>query len=124
MKKKYAVDQIRPGTTFTADVYSDGTNLFVPADNPVLAKDLEGLKQWGVLFVYSDGDMVSATEKPAGTADDKTVKKGLATIQDRKLFTVYTDLISRLRALMDQIAAGESIEPRIVDKLAQDVLQL
>ena len=124
MKKKYAVDQIKPGTRFTADVYSDGTNLFVPGGTPVKAKDLDGLKQWGVPYVYSDGDMETAMERPAEAADDSLGKKGLATFQDRKLYAAYTDMIARLKAVMDRISTSEQVEPKLVDKLSQDILQL
>lgn len=124
MKKKYAVDQIKPGVRFTADVYSDGTNLFVPADTPVRAKDIEGLKQWGVPFVYSEGNMESAATQPAEAVDDSLGKKGLATFHDRKLYAAYTDMIARLKAVMDRISTSDQVEPKLLDKLSQDVLQV
>jgi HD-GYP domain-containing protein (c-di-GMP phosphodiesterase class II) len=120
MKKKYPVEKIEAGTTFTADVYVDAQNLLVPAGEPVRAKDLDGLKQWGILYVYSEGDQVDQQpNKPKAN-----VRKGLAAFSDHKLYAEYAGMVDRLKIILDKIAAAEKIEPKIVDKLAQEVLGL
>ncbi len=120
MKKKYPVEKIEAGTTFTADVYVDAQNLLVPAGEPVRAKDLEGLKQWGILYVYSEGDQVDQQQGKAKA--QANVKKGLAAFSDHKLYAEYASMVDRLKIILDKIAAVEKIEPKIVDKLAQEVL--
>ncbi len=122
MKKKYPVEKIEAGTTFTADVYVDAQNLLVPAGEPVRAKDLEGLKQWGILYVYSEGDQVDQQQGKAKA--QANVKKGLAAFSDHKLYAEYASMVDRLKIILDKIAAVEKIEPKIVDKLAQEVLGL
>lgn len=125
MKKKYALDQIAPGNSFTADVYSEGTNLFVPAGVAVRARDIEGLKQWGILYVYSEGDIQKAPVEAASRAGDSPlVSKGLMPSQDQKLFGLYTELIERFRKVMDKVTAADPVEPKVVDRLTMGVLQL
>ncbi len=122
MKKKYQVDKIAPGTVFTADVYVDSQNLLVPAGVPVRAKDLEGLKQWMVEYVYSEGEeQEKQAEKPS---DAMAGKKGLAAFADRKLYAEYADMVDRLKAVLDTSGASERVEPKAVDRLAQEVLGL
>ncbi|HPG87670.1 MAG TPA: hypothetical protein PLQ29_13305, partial [Spirochaetales bacterium] len=115
MKKKYSLDRVLPGSRFTADAFSDGNNLFVPAGVKVRAKDLEGLKRWGITAVFSEGQLESPDEKPvgqdsssgAGTGHDDgraPASKGLAaSFSDHALYASYTDMIDRLKALMDKI---------------------
>ena len=136
MKKKYSLDRILPGSRFTADAFSDGNNLFVPAGVKVRAKDIEGLKRWGITAVFSEGQLESPAERPDGqeaTADGGTdrdegrasASKGLAaSFSDHALYAAYTDMIDRLKALMDKIAATERVEPKNIDSLSQDLVQL
>jgi HD-GYP domain-containing protein (c-di-GMP phosphodiesterase class II) len=128
MKKKYSIDKIEPGSRFTADAFSDGDNMFVPAGVPIRAKDLEGLKRWGITAVYSEGTLEEAGKSSAGTPtqDDAghAQKSGLAAFSDHKLYGAYTDMIDRLKSLMDKIAAEERVEPKVIDKLSGDLVQL
>lgn len=130
MKKKYSLDRIEPGSRFTADAFSEGDSLFASAGVPVRAKDIENLKKWGVTAVFSEGTLESPSEAKAGKADatdeagGKPQKAGLAAFSDHKLYSAYTDMIDRLKGLMDRIAAEERVEPKVVDKLSQDLVQL
>lgn len=130
MKKKYSLDRIEPGSRFTADAYSEGDILFALAGVPVKAKDLDGLKKWGITAVFSEGSLESAAEAatakaaPGDEAAGKAQKAGLAAFSDHKLYSAYTDMIDRLKGLMDKIAAEERVEPKVVDKLSQDLVQL
>lgn len=132
MKKKYALDRILPGSRFTADAFSEGNNLFAPAGVPIRAKDVEGLTKWGITTVFSEGqleDPVSATQPEAlsGTtmgSSDVPNKAGLAAFTDHKLYAAYTDMIDRLKRVMDAIAANERVEVKMVDALSQDLVQL
>ncbi|TFG83875.1 MAG: HD-GYP domain-containing protein [Spirochaetales bacterium] len=121
MKKKYPVDKIKSGTTFTADAYMDADNLLVPAGVPVRAKDLDSLKQWGITYVYSEGSQV---EPEAHKKEATHAKRGLAAFVDHKLYSEYADMVDRLKAIMDKISLAEKIEAKTVDRLAQDVLAM
>ena len=127
MKKKYLLDEIQPGSQFTADAYVDEQNLFVPAGTAVRARDLDGLKRWDVECVFCDGELKApGSVAPAGngkTADGKPTGT-LGAFVDYKLYAEYTGMVDRLKAFMDKLADGEKVEPKILDQLAQDVLKL
>lgn len=122
MKKKYPVDKIVPGTMFTADVFVDSQNLLVPAGVPVRAKDIQGLKDWNVEYVYTEGEPA----KPEGPKEkaQAPAKKGLASFSDHKLYAQYADMVDRLKAILDKVAVAEKVEPKAVDRLGQDLLNL
>jgi len=158
MKKKYSLDRVLPGSTFSADAFSEGDILFASAGVPVRKKDIEGLKRWGVSAVFSEGQLLEPSSASAGGAsgakaaaaaakaepkasragdqsadsavpgglDGKSAdsSRGAPAFADQALFIAYSDMVSRLRALMDSIAASEKVEPKTVDKLSQDLLQL
>ena len=54
MKKKISLDQIKPGSLFTADALLDADSLFVPANVPVRQRDIDALKRWGVTAVFTE----------------------------------------------------------------------
>lgn len=146
MKKKYSIDRISPGSSFSEDAYSEGDILFASAGIPVKAKDIEGLKRWGISSVYSEGTLIEAEQPDSSKAEAdvsarKTAfkhtinfedKEGLAPslakasgfFSDSALFTAYSDLVGRLKSIMNSIAANAKVETKTVDKLAQDLLQL
>ncbi len=152
MKKKYSLDRIQPGSTFSADAFSEGDILFASAGVPVRKKDIEGLRRWGITAVFSEGqlaDPVDAQGAPSAAAAKAASPKAAtpsggatgplaaaggdasgqaaakpAAFADPALYAAYTDMVGRLKALMDSIAAGERVEPKTVDKLSQDLVQL
>jgi len=129
MKKKYSLDRIVPGSRFSADAYSDGDIVFASAGVPIRAKDIEGLKRWGITAVFSEGQLEDPSDdKNPGTSSNATAeiiaKSAAAAFADKALFTVYSDMVERLKRLMDKLAVNESIEPKNVDRLSQDLVQL
>ncbi len=126
MKKKYSLDRIAPGSVFTADAYSDGENLFAMAGVPVKAKDIEGLKRWGISSVFSEGQLEepSSTSTAKSSAAESRQQGGLAAFSDHALYASYTDMIDRLKNLLGKIAANEKVEPKTIDKLSQDLVQM
>lgn len=129
MKKKYSLDRIVPGSRFSADAYSDGDIVFASAGVPIRAKDIEGLKRWGITAVFSEGQLEDPSDdKNPGTSGNATAeiiaKSAAAAFADKALFTVYSDMVERLKRLMDKLAVNESIEPKNVDRLSQDLVQL
>ncbi|GAB1457784.1 hypothetical protein MASR2M48_30920 [Spirochaetota bacterium] len=49
---------------------------------------------------------------------------GMSAFSDKALFVAYTGMIDRLKTLMDSIAASERVEPKNIDKLSQDLVQM
>ncbi len=129
MKKKYSLDRVLPGSRFTADAYSDGDIVFASAGVPIRAKDIEGLKRWGITAVFSEGQLEEPSDEkkasPSSLATAEIVAKSAsAAFADKALFSTYSDMVERLKRLMDKLAANESIEPKNVDRLSQDLVQL
>jgi HD-GYP domain-containing protein (c-di-GMP phosphodiesterase class II) len=129
MKKKYSLDRILPGSRFTADAYSDGDIVFASAGVPIRAKDIEGLKRWGITAVFSEGQLEDPSDEKKATPSELATaeivaKSASAAFADKALFSSYSDMVERLKRLMDKLAANESIEPKNVDRLSQDLVQL
>ncbi|MFQ3546980.1 MAG: HD-GYP domain-containing protein [Termitinemataceae bacterium] len=140
--KKIPVSALRPGQIFTEPVYIEGNNLFVPAGMPIKKKELERLKSWGIETVSTDGVMVSDTFQPSTVAQGTKGGQGasatslefpadltmgnlsIAAVMDNApSYKTYTDLISKLAALLENIAGGLSVESRSIDGLASRLLQ-
>ncbi|GHV89268.1 metal-dependent phosphohydrolase [Spirochaetia bacterium] len=79
--KQLQIKNLCPGMTFTEDVYLDDTNLLVPADIAVRAKDITQLLSWGVETAITDGRMILPTETETAMASGgllATIKRQLA----------------------------------------------
>ncbi len=124
MKKKYSLDRILPGSRFTADAFSDGDNLFASAGALIRAKDIEGLTRWGITAVFSEGQLEGPETKKEESPQAAGAGSGVTGFSDHALYASYTDMIDRLKSLMDKIAQAERIEPKTVDRLSQDLVQL
>jgi len=123
MKKRIALDQIKPGSRFSEDVFIDDKNLLVPATIPVKQKDIDSLKRWGVAFVLTEGAIVdesAASAEPAETAKPKPT----GFTGSRELYLRYTELVDRLSQIYEKIRKSETIESKSVDQISQGVLAL
>ncbi len=125
MKKRIALDQIKPGSRFSEDVYIDDKNLLVPAAVGVKQKDIDALKRWGVAFVITEGNLLDEVVSPAGASGAEAVKpKPQGFAGSRELYLRYTELVDRLAQIYDKIRKSEPIESKAVDQIAQGVLAL
>jgi HD-GYP domain-containing protein (c-di-GMP phosphodiesterase class II) len=126
MKKRIALDQIKPGSRFSEDVYVDETNLLVPADIAVKQRDIDNLKRWGVTFVLTEGNLVDESAKASDEAEaqGKSQHKPLGFSGSRELYLRYTELVDRLFQVFDKLRKNEPIESKAVDQIAQGVLAL
>jgi HD-GYP domain-containing protein (c-di-GMP phosphodiesterase class II) len=128
MKKRIALDQIKPGSRFSEDVFVDETNLLVPANIAVKQRDIDSLKRWGVAFVLTEGGLVD--ESAPSEAPGEAVPAGKATRKpqgfsgSRELYLRYTELVDRLSQIFDKLRKSEPIESKAVDQIAQGVLAL
>lgn len=137
--KKIAVDALRAGQSFTEAVYIEGNNVLVPAGIAIRKKDIERLKSWGVESVSTNGEAVVETAAaatsmgpsnagakasvPAGAKASGSRILTLPAVQENKsVYRAYMDLIDRLDAVFNQIAAGLSVETRSIDAIAGRLL--
>lgn len=121
MKKRIALEQIKPGARFSEDVYIDDNTLLIPANVPVKQKDLEALKRWGVSYAMTDGDELGSESGPhAAAGDAKPMPLGFT--GTRELYLRYTDLVERLAAIFEKIRKNEAVDTKAVDSIAQGVL--
>lgn len=123
MKKRIALDQIKPGSRYTEDVLIDDKNLFVPANVAVKQKDVDVLKRWGVAYVITAGSLIEDEPAAAPTAaEPEAATRGFA--GSRALYLRYTELVDRLNQILDSIRKNESVESKSVDVIAQGVIAL
>jgi HD-GYP domain-containing protein (c-di-GMP phosphodiesterase class II) len=124
MKKRIALDQIKPGSRFSEDVFIDEKNLLVPANIAVKQKDLDVLKRWGVAFVITEGSLLDEAPS-AASADAQAAKpKPQGFSGSRELYVRYTELVDRLAQVFDKIKKAEAVETKAVDQIAQGLLAL
>jgi HD-GYP domain-containing protein (c-di-GMP phosphodiesterase class II) len=132
MKKRIALEQIKPGSRYSEDVFIDDKNLLVPANIAVKQKDLDALKRWGIGFVVTEGNQVDeassegqASDGAQGGASGGALKaKPQSFAGSRELYLRYTELVDRLSQIFDKIRKNEAIESKAVDQIAQGVLAL
>jgi HD-GYP domain-containing protein (c-di-GMP phosphodiesterase class II) len=123
MKKRITLDQIKPGSRFSGDVFIDEKNLLVPANTAVKQRDLDNLKRWGVVFVLTEGQLIEETAAPDGS-DAASKPKPQSFAGSRELYLRYTDLVDRLSQTFEKIRKGEPAESKTVDLVAQGILAL
>ncbi len=126
MKKRIVLDQIRPGSRFSDDVFIDEKNLLVPANVAVKQRDLDTLKRWGVNFVLTEGGLVE--EAGPGRADAEAKPEPapvpLGFVGSRELYRQYSDLVDKLGQVFEKIRNSEAVETKAVDLIAQGSLAL
>ncbi|GHV81985.1 metal-dependent phosphohydrolase [Spirochaetia bacterium] len=138
--KQLQIKNLSPGMTFTEDVYLDDTNLLVPADIAVRAKDITQLLSWGVETAVTEGRMIppTAAEAARASAGWQTAygmqaaaekKKNISIIslknveESQDFYPSYVDLIGRLDWVLGQIAIYRPVENRLIDAITGSVLQ-
>lgn len=124
MKKRIALEQIKPGTRFSEDVYIDDDTLFVPAKVPVKERDIEALKRWGVAFALTEGGILDGDEAAAVEPKPEEKPMPLGFSGSRELYLRYTDLVDRLTIVFDAVRKGEAVDTKAVDAVSQGVLAL
>jgi HD-GYP domain-containing protein (c-di-GMP phosphodiesterase class II) len=118
MKHKLGLSQVKAGDAFTDDVYIDDRNLLVPAGVQVKQKDLDMLQKWGVEWVYTDGEKSEAPRKESSGASTKSFAG------DAALYASYSSLLDRMNDCFSRIKRQEKLEPKVVDQVSQDVVEL
>ncbi|HET7839082.1 MAG TPA: HD-GYP domain-containing protein, partial [Rectinemataceae bacterium] len=124
MKKRIVLDQIRPGSRFSDDVFIDEKNLLVPANVAVKQRDLDTLKRWGVNFVITEGGLIEEAAAKQGLAQGEAAKLPQGFVGSRELYGLYTGLVEGLGQVFARIRGNEAVETKAVDQLSQGVLGL
>jgi HD-GYP domain-containing protein (c-di-GMP phosphodiesterase class II) len=125
MKKRIVLDQIKPGSRFSADVFIDDKNLLVPANIAVKQRDIDVLKRWGIAFVITEGSLLNEVPAAAGPEQaEGTKSKPQGFPGSRELYLRYTECVDRLSQIYEKIAKGEAVESKAVDQISQAVLAL
>ena len=118
MKKRIALDQIKPGSRFSEDVFIDDKNLLVPAKIAVKQKDIDALKRWGVAFVVTEGGLVDDDGLGRRRPPRPPKPKPMGFTGSRELYLRYTELVDRLSQIYDKIRKSEPIESKAVDQIS------
>ena len=147
--KKILIKELKEGMVFSAPVYVEGSNLFVPAGVEVRKKDITRLNSWGVEFVETDGNLVAAppekaekektveAQKASGAESSKkeapkapsssaqaTSVISLPEVHENKgAYRSYLELIEHVDEVCGNIGAGVSVEARSIDNISGRLLQ-
>jgi len=143
-------NDLRPGQIFSEPVYTEGTNLLVPANFPLRQKDIDLLVSWGIDVVKTEGNLVvdedyeeelvleeilpekfapaaAASEAPVQTAAPAKKGPAIFSITDVKQNTgpyrEYKNLIEKLNSFFTGLKADTDVEMRMVDNIGVQLLQ-
>ena len=138
--KKVLVKDLKEGQVFSAPVYIEENNLFVPAGTPVKKRDIARLNFLAIESVETDGELVNSAvigtednsdEKPAAEVEkvkphgkEKHSIVSLVEVQENKAaYRSYMDLVERLDAVCSTIEAGLVVEIRTIDDISGRLMQ-
>ena len=107
-----AVDDLKPGQTFSHPVYIEDDTIFIPAGVPIREKDLERLRSWKVDQVETEG-VIQDVGEFSGSPQSMW---GLPA--DDELFRFYTGIIDTVDELLTRIRNLD----RVTEKEIEDVV--
>jgi len=115
---------------FTESVFTDGSNMLVPANVPLRQKDIDLLVSWGIDVVKTDGNVIEEekekeAEKESASAEKKEVSKfSISDVQQNSPpYRAYKNLIEKTNAVYIGLKSGVDVEIRVVDKISVLLLQ-
>jgi len=124
---------LRPGQVFTAAVYSEGDNLFVPANVPVRQKDINLLFTYGIDVVTTEGTLIDDSEevelppivkKPVQPIIRQPVNFSIKDVkQNSGPYRAYKSLIEKLSSVFSSLKLGADIEIRVIDNFGAQLLK-
>lgn len=128
MKRRFALEDIEVGDSFSKDAIVEGENIFVPAGVAIRARDLEGLRRWDITHVYSSGDLVKKADSAKGAKKKNALADGTpltgASFYDESLFSTYASILQQTNQYFDILRSGKLPDPGLMEKLVQEVLRL
>jgi HD-GYP domain-containing protein (c-di-GMP phosphodiesterase class II) len=136
MKTINTVD-LRPGQVFTASVYSEGSNVLVPANVPVRQKDIDLLFTWGIDTVTTEGNLVGDSddseeaellpllpvEEPVQPVIRGPIKFSINDVKKNSgPYRAYKTLIEKLNSAFSGIKSGADVDMRVIDNIGTELL--
>jgi len=139
-------DTLRTGQIFSEPVYSEGSNLLVPAMVPLLQRDIDFLYTWGIESVSTEGylltdeEIAAAEAEAAAAAEAEAAIAAMAeepleeedltdvqiSISDVKKnsgpYRAYKSLIEKLDSVFVGIKSGVDMEMRVIDGISTQLL--
>jgi HD-GYP domain-containing protein (c-di-GMP phosphodiesterase class II) len=123
-------DTLRVGQIFSEPVYSEGSNLLVPALIPLLQRDIDFLYTWGIEAVSTDGyilteeEIAAAAIQAAIPVDLGDVEISISDVQKNSSpYRAYKSLIEKLDGVFVGIKNGVDMEMRVVDNISSQLLK-
>jgi HD-GYP domain-containing protein (c-di-GMP phosphodiesterase class II) len=135
---------LKPGMVFSEPVFTEGTNILVPAMVPLRQKDIDLLNHWGIDNVTTDGTVISQEKKdedastlqPASVSAPAQANKPISmpklgdikfsisdVQQNTGPYRVYKNLIEKLDAVFKSLSSGSDIEMHSIDNICAQLLQ-
>jgi HD-GYP domain-containing protein (c-di-GMP phosphodiesterase class II) len=105
---------------FTAPVYIEDENLFVPANIPIKQKDIDRLVKWRIEELYTDGSVIKGSDRGQNEVD-KLINV-LDAQADQKLLDKYYTAVETLEAVFESVAKNEPVDSEEVDAIVDDLL--
>ena len=116
--KAVKTEELKPGIKFTAPVYVDGENLFIPEDILVREKDILRLKKWKVKAVFTDGEIIDPT-------DGSSLFRSMAdTPEQREVSGTYNRVIETMKKVFEAIREKRDINNQEIDDVVDTVIGL
>ncbi|MDR0323378.1 MAG: HD-GYP domain-containing protein [Treponema sp.] len=123
---KIDTSALRVGQLFSAPVYSEGSNLLVPALVPLRQKDIDLLLTWKIEAVSTEGYVVESDEDEASLEelDELPSKFSISDVQENSTpYRAYRNLIEKLNILFTGLKSGVDVDMRNVDNIVMQLLQ-
>jgi HD-GYP domain-containing protein (c-di-GMP phosphodiesterase class II) len=118
--KEIKVSELKEGMRFTASVYIEDENLFVPANIPIKQKDIDRLEKWRIEELYTDGTIVKGSDRGQNEID-KLINV-LDAQADQKLLDMYYTAVETLDAVFESVAKNEPVDSEEVDTIVDELL--
>ncbi len=116
--KAVKIEELKPGISFTAPVYVDGENLFIPEDIPVREKDILRLKKWQVKAVFTEGEMINPND---GSALFRSVAD---TPEQRETAEAFSRILETMRQVFNSISEKGEVDTQKIDDLVDVLISL
>ena len=129
--RKVYVKDLKEGLIFSAPLYIEGNNVFVPDGVPLKKMDIARLNFLALDFVETEGVLIgdlsqngTGEAEEQNTPPEKPSVASLSGVQENKgEYRSYMDLIERLDYFCLNIADGTGVEPRTIDDITGRLLQ-
>jgi len=140
-----STSNLKQGQMFTEPVYTDGSNMLVPANFPLRQKDIDILVSWGIKEVRTEGIVIEKEVDPFEIPEDMlgdepvsvtvaaapepppkkpAIKFSISEVQQNSgPYRAYKNLIGKLDTVFSGLKTGADVEMRMIDNISVQLLQ-